>query len=162
GLELRAAGWKRDRSPEVVAFGEEFQDLRPGRTEGAVARAVLREGGRRERRGLIGKPVRAVDQSGSLVGPAPGTDLLPSKEVADGGDRSDRFEDSLVVPAADARVEYRVREGKEEFDVAGNPVFVRTMMVPAGDILGEQVPVPGGQRGAGPVRPVSGDPLMLI
>src|SRR5205823_9383039 len=35
GLELRAAGWKRDRSPEVVAFGEEFQDLRPGRTEGA-------------------------------------------------------------------------------------------------------------------------------
>src|SRR5258708_3976111 len=49
GLELGASRWKRDRSPKCLAPGEESQDLRPGRAEGAVARAELREGWRRER-----------------------------------------------------------------------------------------------------------------
>src|SRR6202171_4090017 len=102
----------------------------------------------------MGQPVCAVDQSGALIRPTPGADLLPSEEIPDGGDRSDRFEESLVVPAADARVEDGVRQRKEEFDVGGNPVLVRTMMVAAGELTGEQVPVPRGPLGGRAGRPI--------
>jgi hypothetical protein len=87
---------------------------------------------------------------------------MPFEEIADGGNRPDRVEESLVIPAADARVEDGVREGEEQLDVGVDPIFVGPMMVPACDILAEEVPVPGRQLGARPIRPVLGDHLLLV
>src|SRR5438445_1547710 len=131
GLELRASSWKRDGCAKRIASREAIQDLTSSHPEGAVTRAVLWERRRRERWGLIRQPLGSVHRYGAAIGPTPGTDLTPSEEVADGSDRPDRVEESLVVPAADARVEDGVRKGEEELDVGLDPVSVRSMMVAA-------------------------------
>src|SRR6266540_6258990 len=142
GLDARAPDRKGHGAAEAVAAGEQLQDLRAGRAEVRMAGRVLREGWRREGRRLVGKPRFAGDRLRATAGAAPGADLLPGEEVADGRDRAHRVVGTLVVPGAAAGVEDRVREGEEELDRLVEVVLAVTGAVAVRDLLGKQVPVP--------------------
>jgi hypothetical protein len=84
------------------------------------------------------------------------------EEVTYRGDRADRVERSLVIPAADTGVEDCVRKREEQLDIGVDPVGVRAVVVSVGNKLREEVPVPGRQFGVGPVGPILGNHLLLI
>src|SRR6266536_3925801 len=101
GLDSRAPDREGHGAAEAVAAGEQLQDLRARGAEVRVARRVLRKGRRLEGRRLVGKPLLARDRLRTATGAAPGADLLPGEEVADGGDRPHRVVGALVVPGAE-------------------------------------------------------------
>jgi hypothetical protein len=67
--------------------------------------------------------------------------LPAAEEIADRADRANAVVPALIVPAADASIEDRVREREEELDVGFDPRLGRPVVVAVRDILGEEVPV---------------------
>ena len=84
------------------------------------------------------------------------------EQVADRGDRAYRVVGALVVPGDDAGVEDGVGEREEQLHVGVEAAAAGAVVVAAGNVLGEQVPVAGRQDGAGSVGPVLGDHLLLV
>src|SRR4029077_3927462 len=101
---------------------------------------------------LIREPILTSDHLSAPIRPAPRAHGPALEQGAEGGDRADRVESPLVVPAAHARVEDRVCQREEELDVGIEPITAVAVVVAARYELSEQVPVSGWKLGMRSVR----------
>lgn len=122
-----------------------------------MAGAKFGKGWSDDGQGLIWLPLGAVDPQRTSKWAGPGSYGNVVEEVANGSYWTHGIVATLALPAADAGVEQRIGEYKEELYV-----FVEVVIVALRYVLCEEAPVAGRLCGVGTVAPVFGDDLFAI